>query len=342
MKSLNTYQIASYVLLVSILASCSTLYKRSSLYKDQISQIERLKEERDSLMMIRGDISDVIPKTPSVDTESEKNEVNPLALISLPFDSLMKLNDQVQLHQFKGQSMRIGYRKATFDVYTLPSGDSIRFFWKNNENDLISQIGTLAQMALEQGDSLIFATNAGMFHPSREPVGLFIEKGEKKSNLNTQSNQSGNFFLKPNGVFLLEKNGVARVVLTEDFKNYEANTWYATQSGPMAVINGKIHEKFNEPSKNLRIRSGVGVDLQGRVVFAISNEPVNFYTFGSLFKDVFYCPNALYLDGSISEMYLPEIKRDYSDHDFGPLIGVFTRKMEVLNVQDSTIIKSKE
>jgi uncharacterized protein YigE (DUF2233 family) len=90
----------------------------------------------------------------------------------------------------------------------------------------------------------------------------------------------------------------------------------------MMVINGVINDKFVNGSKNLNIRSGVGISNDGNVVFAISNEEVNFYDFAAFFKDKLGCDNVLYLDGAISKMYLPEIGRDELGGSFGVMTGV--------------------
>ena len=83
----------------------------------------------------------------------------------------------------------------------------------------------------------------------------------------------------------------------------------------------RISPDFLEDSKNLQIRSGVGVRKDGTIVFAISRLQVNFYTFASLFLEDLRCPNALYLDGTISAFYVPG-KNDTVPHSFGPMIGV--------------------
>ena len=108
-------------------------------------------------------------------------------------------------------------------------------------------------------------------------------------------------------------------------KKQGRNIDYANQSGPMLVINKRIHPVFRSRSDSLYIRNGVGIDDRGRVVFAISNEPVNFYTFARFFKQKMRCHNALYLDGNISRMYLPKKGRRSLDGNFAVIFAV-TRK----------------
>jgi uncharacterized protein YigE (DUF2233 family) len=90
----------------------------------------------------------------------------------------------------------------------------------------------------------------------------------------------------------------------------------------MLVIDGEIHPAFREGSTNLHIRNGVGILPSSEVVFAISQKTVNFYDFASLFRDHFGCKNALYLDGFVSKMYLPELERQDTTGNFGVIIGV--------------------
>ena len=102
---------------------------------------------------------------------------------------------------------------------------------------------------------------------------------------------------------------------------------YATQSGPMLVINGKLHPKFLENSTSRKIRNGVGIN-GGAVIFVKSEDPVNFHTFATLFRDDLGAPNALYLDGTISRLYSAELGRNDRGAVMGPIVGVVTARSE--------------
>jgi uncharacterized protein YigE (DUF2233 family) len=97
---------------------------------------------------------------------------------------------------------------------------------------------------------------------------------------------------------------------------------YATQSGPMLVIDGRIHPKILPTGTSAKIRNGVGVRDGAQVVFAISDQPVTFYAFARLFRDALNCPNALFLDGSVSSLFAPNLKRADTLFPIGPIIGV--------------------
>ncbi len=234
--------------------------------------------------------------------------------LAIPQKGKVGLKHTISAHKtYKGQS---------YDTYTVGYPEKmIKMYWKNTDNNHLLSINNLKTMLEKKGGQLLFATNAGMYTTENSPKGLFIENKKEIVHIDLKHREGTNFYIEPNGVFLLTKSK-ARVVVSADFKMYKDSTLYATQSGPMLVYNGKINEHFTQGSLNLNIRSGVGVDVNGKVVFAISNGFVNFYDFAELFKNELGCPNALFLDGAISRMYLPELKRYDLGGDFGAMIAV--------------------
>src|SRR5262249_39716599 len=156
----------------------------------------------------------------------------------------------------------------------------------------------------DRGQHLLFAMNAGMYEADGTPVGLYVEGGLQLRSVNT-ANGPGNFHLKPNGVFFW-KGTSAGVMETTRFVRARPAVDFATQSGPMLVIDGKLHPSFLPNSTSLKIRNGVGVKDSGQAIFAVSEQPVSFYGFATLFRDILGCANALYLDGSISTLFTAE------------------------------------
>ena len=53
-----------------------------------------------------------------------------------------------------------------------------------------------------------------------------------------------------------------------------------------------------------------------------SEAPVNFHEFATMFRDVLRCPDALFLDGTISSLHAPKLNRSDFRMDLGPMIGV--------------------
>ncbi|MDD2868609.1 phosphodiester glycosidase family protein [Neomegalonema sp.] len=188
--------------------------------------------------------------------------------------------------------------------------------------------GTLRDHLAAQGERIVFAFNAGMFDEALKPIGLYIEAGRKLKALNRRAGY-GNFHLKPNGVFyiregrpgVLETEAYARRFEREDVKPPE----YATQSGPMLVVDGKIHPAFMEDSASRKFRNGVGVTAGGEAIFVISDLPVTFHAFGRFFRDGLKTPNALFLDGSLSSLFSPELRRDDRARPLGPMVAAIAR-----------------
>ncbi len=216
----------------------------------------------------------------------------------------------------------IEYEGASYTIFTVePNKHEITLHWKDEKGNPHSSIKNLSAALKKQNKEVLMITNAGMYTPSHAPVGLYIENGEQLVPINTRDG-SGNFSLKPNGVFYFDATGPHVTETTKYIEGIFKNaTDFATQSGPMLVIDGAIHPAFKEGSSNVYIRSGVGIDSLGRAVFAISKQPVNLYTFASLFKEQFGCQNALYLDGAISLMYIPGISEQQGGN-FGPIISI--------------------
>lgn len=214
----------------------------------------------------------------------------------------------------------VEHQGIKFDVFRLNPGEEqrLRFFWKRPDGNAYATLYALRQELAARGEQLIFAINGGIYSRERVPLGLYIENGQTLTPL-SHGQGGGNFFLKPNGVFYITDQG-ARVVVTEGYRPL-AKVRDAVQSGPMLVIDGQLHPRFLPGYESRYVRNGVGVDRQGRVVFAISDGDTNFHDFGTLFRDRLDCPNALYLDGQLSRMYLPELNH-YALWAWRPLVTI--------------------
>ncbi|RQO31836.1 hypothetical protein DBR32_05965 [Taibaiella sp. KBW10] len=199
------------------------------------------------------------------------------------------------------------------------SPEAVQLFWQDDKGHTFKSFDSLEQWLGTKNRHLVFAMNAGMYMEDNSPLGLYIERGIQKRKINTRSGK-GNFYLKPNGVFYITKDKKAKIVTTEKFVASK-QILYATQSGPMLLVDGAIHPKFTKDSKNVTIRNGVGILPDGKILFAMSKSFISFYDFALYFKEQ-GCLNALYLDGGISQTYLPE--KDYTDKggNFGVMIGV--------------------
>jgi uncharacterized protein YigE (DUF2233 family) len=198
-----------------------------------------------------------------------------------------------------------------------------KLFWKQPNGEPYGSLKNIPRRGDSDTRQLVFATNGGMYQSDRSPVGLHIENGRELVGANTAAG-TGNFYIKPNGIFYVSGEN-AGILETRLFLRRRPHSDIATQSGPMLVINGGINSKFLPISNSRKIRNGVGVQDDHRVVFVISNDPVTFGEFAQFFRDALHCSNALYLDGSISSIYAPSVQRADYLWPLGPIIGVYAR-----------------
>ena len=210
------------------------------------------------------------------------------------------------------------FEGASYTVCEVQAGEDLRLFHSGPDGAYGSFRNVDAALGAT-GKALGFAMNAGMYHRDLAPVGLYVEDGVEVSGIVT-SDGPGNFGLLPNGVFCIGAD--FRVVESRAFKKEKPACRYATQSGPMLVIKGKLHPKLLPGSDSLYVRNGVGVSEDGqRAVFAISNDAVNFHSFARFFRDELGLPDALYFDGNISRLYAPALGRHDGGFPMGPIVG---------------------
>jgi len=232
-----------------------------------------------------------------------------IILILLSLSLLLFSNESFKLQKNKRITAHIvDLKKDTLDLYLKDDNGTI---FKNFEN--------LNKWLKKKNKKLLFAMNGGMYMENSMPLGLYVEDGKKIRKTNRVKKAFGNFYMQPNGVFFITKKNHAYIKKTTDFR-YKKYIKYATQSGPMLLINGKMHPRFVKGSHNINIRNGVGVLADGRLLFAISNELINFYDFATFFKNN-GCKNALYFDGFVSDIYLPPEHDSFHYSKFGVIVG---------------------
>lgn len=229
-----------------------------------------------------------------------------------------------------GAAELVDYRSSNMLISTCKIDlrrDTMRMFWKDDNKLVLGRFSRLQAWLRARGEDIVCATNAGIYQEDHRPLGLYIENGVTRRGLNLRKNAYGNFYLQPNGVFLI-RGQQAEIVDTDRF-DAERDTrlpgvLYANQSGPILLQNGKINATFSVVSENRLIRNAVCITSPHDVVLAISRGPVNFYEFAQFLRDRIACTDALFLDGNISRMY-PGDGAELGP-DFGVLIAV-TKKI---------------
>jgi len=169
-----------------------------------------------------------------------------------------------------------------------------------------------------------FAMNAGMFNDAGAPIGLYVENGDEQKSI-ALSDGPGNFHLKPNGVFWQGQDGQLHIEVSEDYAAAAREPRWATQSGPMLLINGAMHPRIAEDGTSRLIRNGVGLRDAHTAYFVISSGYVSFGRFARFFRDELHCRDALFLDGTVSSVWAPGIGRYDDNHDLGPMVVVMDR-----------------
>lgn len=168
---------------------------------------------------------------------------------------------------------------------------------------------------------IAFAMNAGMYDGEGKPIGYYVEDGDRLKEL-SRADGPGNFHLKPNGVFY-GTEGQWRVRSSDSFyANVGDRPAFGTQSGPMLVIDGKLHPEISDDGPSKATRNGVGVDRNGKAHFVIANSSVSFGRLARYFRDEVKTPNALFLDGNVSALWDPATERMDSSSAIGPLLVV--------------------
>jgi len=198
--------------------------------------------------------------------------------------------------------------------------ERLRLFLRDDAGKPLNRFDRLVTLLKSRGQTLTFAMNAGIIMAISLPVGLFIAEGRQIAPLNTAAGE-GNFFLKPNGVFVVTEGG-ARVVESSEFLKIRERVLLATQSGPMLVHRGALHPAFRANSESLLFRNGVCAPTPDTAIFVNSEAAINFHQFASFFRDNLKCSEALFLDGTINSLYSTELKRNDFRMDLGPIIGV--------------------
>lgn len=196
------------------------------------------------------------------------------------------------------------FRGATYVVLRVDlKSAQIKTLWKNPAG---VAYGSLEQAYRQTGGGdLLALTNAGIYSESHTPEGLHVEGGATLSPLNLSGGE-GNFYLKPNGAFYVADDG-AGIIEAEKFNSPGGprGVREATQSGPLLVVGGEVNPQLKPDSRSLYVRNGIGVRSPDEVYVVISEGEVNLFDFASVFKEQLGCRDALYLDGCVSQVYLP-------------------------------------
>lgn len=231
----------------------------------------------------------------------------------LMIGSLTSVHLLAQVTSYTQQYHDLKY--TVVEVYDLTK---LRLLLNKQESQAALNYFSQIPPQLKACEQMAFAMNAGMFHYTYHPVGLYIEKRKKLFPLNRHRGW-GNFYLQPNGVLAWNAKQAA-ILSTSQYAKRKFKADYATQSGPMLVSNRQINPILMAESTSQKIRNAVGIKDQV-LFFVITEQAVNFYTLASFMQADLGVEQALYLDGSISAVYLAEQAINTQSSPFGPMLA---------------------
>lgn len=200
----------------------------------------------------------------------------------------------------------------------------LRLVSRDAEGDYMRGFDQLITFLGPDAARVRFAMNAGMFNDDGAPIGLYIADGEQQHALSL-TDGPGNFHLKPNGVFWQSADGAVHVDTSEDYAIELRDARWATQSGPMLVIDGELHPSIAHDGASRYVRNGVGLADGDTAYFVISSGVVSFGRFARFFRDELRCRDALFFDGTVSSLWTPSLERQDDNHRIGPMVVVLNR-----------------
>ena len=170
--------------------------------------------------------------------------------------------------------------------------DNARMFWRSSSGAVLGTFDRIKEDLQSSGERLYCASNAGIYGKDLHPIGLYVQTGKVERKLNLRKDGYGNFYMQPNGVFLLSQNKAAIMTTDEVQSNWEiiiGTLRYATQSGPLMLQAGQINSAFTPGSSNRVLRNAVCTKSSTDVALVKSRTPINFYDFSQVLRDELGC-----------------------------------------------------
>lgn len=203
----------------------------------------------------------------------------------------------------------------------------VRLFWKDDRGQPFGSLAALDRWLAGRGETLLAATNAGIFYRTREPAGLHVERGQVLRPINRSSTPppgeaEGNFFSIPNGVFYITQDGAAHIRDSQGAALAVEHIREATQSGPLLLRRNVPHRLTGNPTV---ARNAVAVCSPRRIALVLAPEGASIRELALFIRNELQCPDALYLDGTISGLRVPGERVDH-DGDYVGIIGVTARR----------------
>lgn len=227
------------------------------------------------------------------------------------------------------KSSKVNFNGSNYYSYKIKvdAQESKRFIILDATKKPIKHNDFVTNLNSEDSTRNVMLSTASVVDGNGFPLGYYAHDGQKLLGVNNR-NGNGNFYLKPNGAFLILDNDVV-VCESSNISKYH-NVRYGIQSGPMLVHFGVINSNFGKNSTNKQIRSAVGMYINSKgnkfIVFAISETPVSFYEFSEFFINKFKCTEVLAIESVRSVLKIPFLPNQSDNYD-----GVINRYIIYFN-----------
>ena len=204
----------------------------------------------------------------------------------------------------------------------LRQTDDVRMFWGNGEGEPYHRSPRWRRLWCGQGLTLNFAINGGMYGDDFCPIGLYVENGQEAHRRQHQDvtgtrpiftrSRTASFIWRGQGGCGDDRRVCRSRRPTREF---------ATQSGPMLVIDGKIHPASSKARLTQEPRRGRRQQPDGGALRHHGGR-VSFDHFARFFRDGLGCENALFLDGTHLRHLCAGTRPRRCLVGYGPIIGV--------------------
>lgn len=226
----------------------------------------------------------------------------------------------------RSQQLRVRGRRYQVVRVDLDRVDA-KLYWKDEKGQPFGSLAALDRWLSARGETLLAATNAGIFYRTREPAGLHVERGRVLRPVNRSSTPppgeaEGNFFAIPNGVFYIAADGTAHIRETQGAALAIDHMREATQSGPLLLRRNTPHRLIGNATV---ARNAIAVCSPRRIALVLAPQGASIRELALFIRDELRCPDALYLDGTISGLRVPAANVG-RDGEYVGIVGVTARR----------------
>lgn len=177
-----------------------------------------------------------------------------------------------------------------------------------------------------RGERMLLATNGGLYHGPAS-IGFHAEDGKVVRPLNLATapppgQLPGNFYYLPNAVLFQDTTGAVAVRDSRSVRGRGRTVRDGTQSGPALLLGGAVHPVARPPNRGRSHdhRSAACVLDARRLVIVFARDGTTFPQLARFLSGRLGCRDAVFLDGNVPGLYLPEHGIDIAPQNFAGIL----------------------